>query len=84
MKLRCLIFIATALGVLSGCSYFQQDPQSSHNAICKELKYRMVNYSSIMSAQDDMNSQVNQPSAGWQQTAEMVRLRKSYHEHGCD
>ena len=74
----------SAMAGLEGCSSFQQDPQTAHEAICKELNYRMTNYSSVMTNQDDVSNPNNSQFAGWQQTADMDKLQKNYHDRGCD
>lgn len=77
MGWKSLLFVVGLLGLLlniSSCSaWLHQSPQTQHESICKEIRYRMSISSLSTNGQRILD-----------QNANREQLEKSYHDQGCD
>jgi hypothetical protein len=61
-----------AFTFLSSCADLQDNPSSSHDAICKQLKHQMM-----------FNGATSNQTLATQQRGEMGKLSQAYHNQGC-
>ena len=68
-----IIWLLIACFSLNSCGLFPSDPVQDHNAICKEIKNRMM-----------FGGATGDATVASQQRAEMDNLSRSYREEKCD
>lgn len=79
MILKNSLLMSALVLTVAGCSDFQS-PESNHETFCKELKFRINNYSSVIVNHDNIANQDNEQFGQWQQNADMDRMRQVYRE----
>ena len=79
---RCVVWIFL-IANLTACATFKDSEQNNHEAICKQLKYKMI-WNGAGGTPTFSGPATGDPTKATQTRAESETLEKNYHDEGCD